>query len=188
MPQKLKVGFDLDGVLLYNPARIARPLIVAIKKLFFKQKVDKFFLPKSRWQKYIWLIFHETSLFVSPGYEQIKKLVAENKIEAYIITARYEFLKADFQKWLAKINAEKYFAGSFYNSGDEQPYTFKQRVIDELKLDIFIEDNWDNVKKLATKSSSTKIFWISNVLDWRIPYQYKFPSLKKAVAAITQKV
>ena len=28
----LKVGFDLDGVLLYNPARLIRPLMTALKK------------------------------------------------------------------------------------------------------------------------------------------------------------
>lgn len=181
----MKVGFDLDGVLLYNPARIARPIIVAIKKLFFKQKVDQFFLPQAKWQKYIWLLFHESSLFVAPGYKKLKKLVTANKIEAYIITARYEFLKDDFQQWLNKIEADKFFAGCYYNNNDEQPYVFKQRMIDQLKLDIFVEDNWDNVKKM-TKNKSTKIFWISNILDWRIPYEYKFSSFKKTLEAITQ--
>jgi len=47
MPKRpLRVGFDLDGVLLYNPARIARPLVAFVKKHFLKKRTKLFLYPK----------------------------------------------------------------------------------------------------------------------------------------------
>ena len=73
--QILKVGFDLDGVLLYNPARIARPIIVFLKKIFLKKEVNKFHYPKTRIQKLIWLIFHKVVFGPAFGYDELKKLI-----------------------------------------------------------------------------------------------------------------
>ncbi|MFH1827356.1 MAG: hypothetical protein ABH812_02935 [bacterium] len=184
--QILKVGFDLDGVLLYNPTRIARPLIVLIKKIFFNKEVDKFHIPKTKMQQLIWSLLHKSSMFVSPGYAEIKKLVKCKKIEAYIVTARYEFLKKDFEKWVIKMEANKYFKGMFINNKDEQPYEFKKRLIRNLGLNIFIEDNWDIVKKISIKNNGVKVFWITNLFDIRKKYKYKFYNLQKAVEKLGQ--
>ncbi len=177
----LRVGFDLDGVLLYNPARITRPIIAFIKKNIFSKKTNNFYLPKSKIEKWCWHIFHKSSLFISPGLNNIKELVKKEKIEAYIITARYSFLKDDFENWLKKIEANKYFKGCYYNKKNEQPHIFKEKMIKKLNLDIFVEDNWDIVRYLNPKFKNEKlkvnIFWVYNIFDKKIKYKYKFPSL-----------
>ncbi len=178
--QPLRVGFDFDGVLLYNPARIARPIIVHLKKLFIPSEQNKFHLPKTRLQKFIWFLLHKTSFIVAPGYDEIKNLAKTNKIKAYIISARYESLKTDFNVWIKKIDAADYFSGIYYNNTDEQPHLFKEKMIKKLDLDIFVEDNWDIVSHLS-KKTSVKIFWIYNLLDRNIKYKYKFPCLKQVV-------
>lgn len=183
MHKILKVGFDLDGVLLYNPARIARPIIVFLKKLIIPKEKNKFHLPKTGLQKFIWLLLHKTSFIVAPGYSEIKNLVIQKKIKVYIISARYEALKTDFNYWLNKLDAKKYFSSCHYNNNDEQPHLFKEKTIKQLDLDIFVEDNWDIVNHLA-KKSKTKVFWIYNLLDRKIKYPYKYPSLNKAVLNI----
>ncbi|MCS6956674.1 MAG: hypothetical protein NZM02_02405, partial [Patescibacteria group bacterium] len=58
----LRVGFDMDGVLLYNPARIFRPIIFFLKKFLLKRDVNKFYYPKTKLEKLIWLFLHKTSL------------------------------------------------------------------------------------------------------------------------------
>lgn len=179
----LRVGFDLDGVLLYNPARIVRPLVVYFKKIFLKKEINKFHLPKSKLQKFFWLFLHKSSFIVAPGLSEIKKMIQDNKIEAYVISARYEFLKKDFNKWLKKIDCEKYFSGTFFNNDNQQPFIFKRKMINKLKLDLFVEDNWDIVKFL-TKNTKAKIFWIYNLFDKNIEYNLKFPNLKKAIQKI----
>jgi len=183
----LRVGFDLDGVILYNPVRIIRPLIYIFKKLFLKKRLKKFWIPEKPWEKWLWSLAHKSSIFISPGFEDIKKLVKEKKIKAYIVTSRFSFLKNDFQSWLEKIDADEYFSGAFFNEKNEQPHLFKEKIIQKLKLDIFVEDNWNIVEHLNNKYKG-KIYWIYNLFDKTISYQYKFPSLKKTVTFIHNKL
>ncbi len=184
--QILKVGFDLDGVLLYNPARIIRPIISLIKKSFIKKKGLNFYFPHTHWEKQLWRLFHKSSIFIAPGLEDIKKLIRTKKIKAYIITARYSYLKNDLEKWLNKIDIGHYFAGVFYNEKDEQPHLFKERTIKKLNLDIFVEDNWDIVNYLKNKKLKSKIYWIYNIFDRNYSYSDKFPNLKSTVKKIKE--
>lgn len=187
----LKVGFDLDGVILYNPARIIRPLVSLLKKKkLVKRKQLQFFVPQTQWQQLMWCWFHKSSIFLAPGLDDIRQLVEQNKIEAFIITARFAHLKNDFLKWQEKMKASEIFTACYLNEKDEQPHLFKERMIKQLKLDYFVEDNADIVDYLAGKMArdnlSTKIFWVYNLLDKRLKYPFKFAGLKKAVLAIKE--
>lgn len=184
----LRVGLDLDGVILYNPARIARPIAALAKKLLLRKKKVSFTVPKKKWEQYVWYLLHKSSIFVAPGFDTIKELAKDQKIEVYIITGRYSFLKKDLEKWLNKINAKSFVTEWFYNKNDDQPHTYKEKLIRDLNLDVFVEDNWDIVKHLNSKFNGShpklKIFWIYNIFDRNIDYKHKFPSLKKAVESI----
>lgn len=189
MKKQPRVGFDLDGVLLYNPIRIARPIISIIKKIFIKNNRLRFYYPRSDWEKQLWQLFHKSSIFVAPGLDEIKSLIKDKKIKAYIITARYSFLKHDLDKWLKKMKVNRYFSGIYYNQKDEQPHLFKERVIKKLNLDIFVEDNWDIVNHLNNQQSTInycKIFWIYNIFDRNIKYKHKFSSLRYVIKSISQ--
>lgn len=174
----LRVGFDLDGVLLYNPTRILRPVIVFLKKYFLKRNLNKFYYPKTKLEKIIWLFLHKSSVWLAPGTDELAKLIKEKKLEAYIISARYESLKEDFDCWVGKLKAKMPLSGFYNNSKNEQPYLFKEKMIKKLKLDIYVEDNWDIVKHL---NKHCKVFWIYNLLDRKIVYKYKFAGLNKVV-------
>jgi len=179
--KKLRVGFDLDGVLLYNPARIVRPIIVFLKKIFLKKEADKFHYPKTRLQKFVWLLFHKVVFGPALGYDQLKQMLKTKKIKAYIITGRNESLEDDFNRWIKKLDAKKYFSGCYFNNNNEQPYLFKERMISKLKLDLYIEDNWDIVSYLNSKA---KVYWIYNILDRGKKYPNKFPSLNSVITKI----
>lgn len=178
--QPLRVGLDLDGVLIYNPARIVRPIIVGFKKIFLPQEKNTFHYPSTKLQKIIWSFLHRTSIWPAPGLNDIKKLVRDKKIQVYVISARYEFLKTDFKKWQKKIDPKDLFSGWFYNNNNNQPHFFKEYMIGKLKLDVFIEDNWDVVNYL-NKKTRARIFWIYNIFDRNIRYQHKYPTLKRAI-------
>jgi hypothetical protein len=116
-----------------------------------------------------------------PALDYLEELVKAKKIEAYIVTGRYSFLKKDYQNWLKIINKNKIFKGCYQNMDDLQPNEFKQKMIKKLDLDIYVEDNLDIVKKIQSSKSKTKIFWITNFLDKNVSYQYKFNNLKEAL-------
>lgn len=179
----LKVGFDLDGVLLYNPARIARHPVEIFKRAFFPKRLHKFYIPSSEAEKLMWRVFHWSSLFIAPGFAEIKKLSREGKIEPYIVTARFDFLEPDFNNWIKKMRIHDSFKGTFLNKKNEQPHIFKEKVVKKLGLDIFIDDNWDIVEHLS-KTTPAKTFWIYNIFDRKIDYPHRFPSLKRVVDEI----
>ena len=180
MKKILKVGFDLDGVILYNPIRFIRPIAKALKplkSLFLKQKEELFYFPKTKIEQLFFLLLHKTSFAPDSALNDLKKLVVSKKIKAYIITGRYSFLKKDFETWLKKIKAETIFTKCYQNKSDLQPNEFKEIMIKKLNLDFYVEDNWDIIQKL-NNNTKAKIFWLTNLLDKHIPYQYKFNNLK----------
>lgn len=179
----LKVGFDLDGVLLYNPARIVRPIISLLKKknICIERKEMEFYVPQPGMGQLMWELLHKSSCFLAPGFEQIKQLKEEGSIKPYLITARFGHLQADYEKWKKKMKADELFEACYMNDEDEQPHLFKERLIKELKLDVFIEDNWDIVRYLANSVKRSRVIWVSNVLDWSIDYPHKVGNLNQAL-------
>jgi hypothetical protein len=187
MKKTLKIGFDLDGVILYNPIRFVRPiakLFKPLKSLILKQTKESFYFPKSKVERFLFRILHKTSFMPDLALKDIKKLVKEKKIKAYIITGRYSFLTKDYKTWLIKIKADTIFDKCYQNKYDLQPNEFKEKMINKLNLDIYVEDNWDIVEKLKIKNKKLKIFWISNLFDRNIPYRYKFNNLKEALKCL----
>jgi hypothetical protein len=184
-PEPLKIGIDLDGVILYNPARLIRPVVSGFKKLVLKRGKTKFFIPKKPIHQWLFRLFHKSSIFVAPGLDTLQDLTANRKVSAYLITARFAFLKKDLDKWLVKINSDSLFQKCFYNEHDQQPHQYKAALIKKLNLDVFIEDNWDIVKfleELRIKGEHhARVYWIYNLFDKRIPYNHKYPSLKEAL-------
>ncbi len=55
-------------------------------------------------------------------------------------------------------------------------------MIEKLKLDYFVEDNWDVASYLATNQEKVQIWWLSNLLDQSIDYPYKFSAFKDVVS------
>jgi len=180
----LKVGFDLDGVILYNPIRFVRPiakLLKPLKSFILKQKEEFFYYPESKVEQFLFRLLHKTSFKPDSALEDLRQLVKSKKVKAFIITGRYSFLKADYETWLKKINASKIFEKCYQNQNDLQPNEFKEIMIKKLNLDVYVEDNWDIISKIKDQRSKIKILWITNILDKYIPYQYKFSSLKKVL-------
>lgn len=179
----LKIGFDFDGVIMYNPIRIIRPLIAFLKrkKIGIQRKEMEFFIPQKNWEKLLFRLFHQTSIFPAKGLDIVERLSQQQKIEPYIITARFDFLRHDLEYWLKKIHAEQIFKQWFHNKDSEQPHLFKARMIEQLGLDVFIEDNWNIVQYLdkyfKKKKLPVKVFWVYNLFDKKIPYHSKHPHL-----------
>lgn len=185
-PKPLRVGFDFDGVIMYNPARIVRRPVQIFKHRFFPKVEKKFYIPSSRLEKALWHMFHWSSIVVAGGYKRTRGLRDNGIIEPYIVSARYGFLRPDFERWLRHLKAD-HFKGTFMNDKNEQPHKYKERMIKELGLDVFIEDNWNIVDHLR-KNTSAHILWIYNILDTSIDYPLKFPSLDKAIDHIEKEL
>lgn len=161
--RKIRVGFDFDGVLFYNPFRILRPLIYVFKRYVLGMKVTKFYIPKRSWTQSIAGLLHRSSFKPNRGFDEFLRLLKDPNYEVYIITARMKFLKDDLGKLLKKFDVSN-VKQIIQNHSDEQPHLYKERLIKQLGLDYYVEDNWDIVKHLRD-NTQTKIVWIHNLLD-----------------------
>lgn len=178
---KIRVGIDFDGVVAYNPFRIIRQPVSVFKKRVLKINKLRFFVPKSYWQKRLWVLVHESSIFPGYGVDLLKDMARSKDYEFYLVTARFDFLKENLFRWLDKHNLKKLFKVIFVNEDCEQPHLFKYRIVSTKKFDYFIEDNLDIVNYLEPRVNS-KICWIYNVIDRFVnKTQHGFPYLKEAL-------
>lgn len=185
--KKLRIGLDFDGVVAYNPFRIVRAPIAFIKKNILGVKNLKFYVPQTDLQKLLWIIVHESSFFPANGTDLLRELSSRNDIEFHLVTARFHFLQASLDRWLIKYDLKKVFTSINMNTQDNQPHIHKLKMIQRLKLDYFVEDNWDIINYLKGKTPA-EIFWIYNITDRDLQYSDKFPYLKKALEKIATKV
>lgn len=183
----VRVGFDLDGVLFFNPLRVVRRPIELVKKHILKKNTVDFYIPKSSLEKLIWKIAHMSSIRPASGWQKIRELTEAGLIEPYLITARFECLKNDFARCKSRISADDYFAGTHHNSKDEQPHLFKERMVKELDIQYFVEDNWNIVNHLS-KNTNTKVIWISNVVDQDIQFEERVFDLSSAMKRLSELV
>jgi hypothetical protein len=181
----IKVGLDFDGVVAYNPFRVIRAPITTFKRKVLKIKRLKFFLPKYGWQIFLWRILHESSVFPADGVELLKKMVAKREIEVYLITARYDCLNQNLDKWLNKYNLKKLFKSVIVNINNEQPHEFKRRIITEKKCNFFVEDNLDIVEFLD-RNCTVPVCWIYNLVDKAFFKRPGFSCLREALLWIKE--
>jgi len=181
MQQKIKVGLDFDGVIAYNPFRVIRAPITEFKRKVLKKRGVKFFVPHNKWQRALWTILHESSVFPAPGVKLLREMVEKGEIEAHLVTARYSFLNQNLSLWLKKHGLEDLFTTINVNLKDEQPHLFKENTINKHKFDYFIEDNLDIVEHLERKCRSS-ICWVYNAVDrYLYPHRSGHTYLKNAL-------
>ena len=158
----IRIGFDLDGVIVGKPPLVPKGLIEFLVKKPANSSLH-FRFPKSCLEQYARKFSH-FYLFRPPLRQNINfinKKLNSKKYELYVVSGRYSFLTAETDRWLKKRGLGNLFKAVFINLGNEQPHLFKERIIKELNLDYFFEDDPDTVVYLGKKISRTKTFLVS---------------------------
>ncbi len=186
MKKKIVVGLDFDGVVAYNPARLARFPISFIKRHILGVQKVQFFVPKTPIQRALWALVHETSMFPSQGATLLRHLVRSGQIEAHLVTARFGYLEEGLLRFLNRWDLADCFTSITLNSKEEQPHKFKERIIRLHKFSYYVEDNWDIVSHLARQQDHTEVHWIYNLVDRAQIYDYKYPYLQKSLEHISK--
>jgi len=182
--KKIRVGFDFDGVIAYNPMRLARKPIALFKRHVLHINTVRFFVPKTPIEKAFWSLAHETSMVPSVGISRLRELVRDGKIEAHLLTSRFGFLEPNLLRFLRFWNLDQVFATITVNHREEQPHVFKSNMLNDKQFAYFVEDNWDIVTYLKKQQLRTEIHWIYNLFDRTNKYPYKYPYLAKSLERI----
>lgn len=171
---------DFDGVVAYNPFRLIRYPVAWFKKKVLKKRRLSFFIPRTWWQRWIWTIIHGVSIFPALGTAKVTEMSRDGRYEFHLITGRLGFLGGQTDKWLQKYGLRQSFTTVNINADSHQPHLFKEKIMKELELDYYVEDNLDVVEYVKDKGK-TKVLWVYNIVDRGWKYENKFPSLKSAL-------
>lgn len=161
--EKIKIAFDLDGIIIDKPPLIPRSVIERLFKGFSKSKRLHYRFPKSKIEQVIRKISHFYLLRppIRENIDLIKNLAKENKYDLYIISARYSFLENETKNWLIKRGLDNVFKNVYLNLNNRQPHLFKEEILKKLKPEIFIDDDYLLVDYLVEKRVSKNIYCFS---------------------------
>jgi len=157
--KKIKITFDLDGVIIDKPPLIPKRLL----EWFFrggKKNGLNYHFPTLKLEQWIRKLSHFYLLrpAIKSNIEELKKLDKSGKYELYAISARYSFLGKETETWLKKRKLTGLFKKIILNFNNEQPHLFKERKLKEIKPVFFVEDDGLIADYLVEKVVGTKIF------------------------------
>ncbi|MFH1560958.1 MAG: hypothetical protein ABID04_00020 [Patescibacteria group bacterium] len=166
---RVKIAFDLDGVLVGKPFFVPKALLELLVRSP-KQGAKKYRFPKSKIEILIRKLSHHW--FFRPPLKNnlkvTKRLCQNPKIEAHIISGRYSFLINRTRSWAKKHQLDSLFKSININLDNQQPHLFKEKMLGQLAIDYFFDDDPITVDYLKKSQLKTKIYLVKKDDDQKI--------------------
>jgi uncharacterized HAD superfamily protein len=154
----LKIGFDLDGVIIDKPPIIPKFIIEGLVR-GKRNKGISYRYPKYKIERWVrWLSHHP--LLRPPIKEnliRIEELYKADRFKLYIVSSRYSFLEQRTEEWFNYYKLKKLFKEIHINKSDLQPHEFKEKMIKKLKLNVFIDDDLPLLEYLKKKLKNVEL-------------------------------
>lgn len=160
MSKKRKIGFDFDKIFANYPPLVPEFLI---EYLYKKKNSELSYRFPGKLEQKIRILSH-LPIFRSPikkNVESLKKLSKNSKLELYLVSSRFSFLKQKTEIWSRKNNINKYFLKTYFNFSDMQPHIFKDRIIKRENIEKFIDDDLDLLMYLSQKNPKVEFYWLT---------------------------
>ncbi|HUV72634.1 MAG TPA: hypothetical protein VMW25_06530 [Clostridia bacterium] len=162
MAEKIKIAFDLDGIIIDKPPFVPKALLEWLFRGTFIHQLQYRF-PQNRLEQLIRKLSH-FYLFRPPLTQNItliKKIAQDKRFLVFGVSGRYSFLEKETKIWLKKRKLASLFRQVFLNLKNEQPHLFKEKILRKIKADIFVDDDKLLADYLAQKLKQTKIYYYS---------------------------
>lgn len=159
----IKIGIDLDGVIVDKPPFIPKKVLEWLVRSHENQKLAYRYPCLKLERSLRWFSHHP--IFRPPirkNLEFFKNLAAKKQHKFYVVSGRYSFLEDRTWQWLEFNKVDYLFNGIFVNLDNEQPHLFKEKMIKKLRLDVFIDDDFPLASYLSQKIEKTKFFCFSD--------------------------
>lgn len=164
----MNIGFDLDKIFINYP-----PLIPSwiIDKLY-KEKSNgilKYRIPGKIEQR-IRQLSHTPFLRlpITQNVNYLKSLHLKNGNKLYLISSRFSFLKKQTEDLVKRNGFDKIFTVLSFNYEDKQPHLFKNKLIKQHNINIYVDDDLALLKYLSKNNPKTHFFWLNNTTQGKI--------------------
>jgi len=164
----MKIGFDFEKVIIDYPPFIPNWII----DKFYKQRDNGILLYRipGKYEQMLRTLIHLPPLRqpITKNLEAIKELAKNSEHELFIISSRFGFLKKITENLTSRLALEKIFKRMYFNYENEQPHHFKNRIVKELKIDKYIDDDLSLLKFLAKENPQTVFFWLNGSIKKKL--------------------
>lgn len=158
----MNLGFDLDKIFVDYPPFIPGSLIDRL----YKKKANgvlQYRIPSKTEQVFRLMTHHP---FIRPLIKEniafIQSLHRNNKYKNFLISSRYGFLKNRTAELMKQLNFHSLFEELHFNYHNEQPHEFKEKVMKELRIDRYVDDDLPLLRYLALKQKEKHFFWFNS--------------------------
>lgn len=166
----VKIGFDFDKVFVDYPPIIPSKLVTFCYRYgaipLYRNTSQLSYRIPGPFEKRIRLMTHVPILrpAIPHNILALRKLSKEKGVQLYLISGRFDFLRARTEDLLHRYKLKPCFKKVYFDFENEQPHLFKLRIIKKEKIEIFVDDDFDLLKYLSTKAPGVRYFWITKHL------------------------
>src|SRR5260221_3171332 len=158
----MNIGFDLDKIFIDHPPFIPDCII---NKLY-KERDNCILLYRIPGvvEQNLRQLSHQS--FLRPPIQKnlafLQRITQEKKYNLYLISSRFGFLKKQTERIRKKHEFDNIFKKLYFNYQNEQPHEFKNRIVKEIKIHKFIDDDLSLIKYLARENPNIIFYWLNN--------------------------
>jgi hypothetical protein len=161
--KKIKIGFDLDGVIIGKPFFVPQYLMEALVRSK-KNDILEYRYPSSKFERLVRYLSHHPILRppIRENITLIRELSKSKKYQLYAISSRYCFLEERTKQWFRFYKLRKFFKEIYINIENEQPHLYKERMIKKLKLNALIDDDKPLLEYLKKRVKNIDLIYVSD--------------------------
>lgn len=156
----MNIGFDLDKIFVDYPPFVPDAIIDRLYKKKSSGNLE-YRYPSPLEQKLRQIshnpLFRPT---IKKNLAYLQNLDGE-KNKLYLISSRFGFLKTQTDTLIKKLGFQNVFDGIYFNFSNKQPHLFKNDIIHNLNLDIYIDDDFALLKYVAKNNKKTTFYWLN---------------------------
>lgn len=177
----MQIGFDLDKIFINTPPLIPTSLI---QKLYRKKANGELLYRIPSAPEQLFRRMTHLSPFRPPITDNLALLhnLPKDKNQLFLISSRYKFLQGATNEIIKKYNLDKIFDHLYFNYDNQQPHIFKNKILKQLKLDIYIDDDLSLLQYVAKDNPKTKFYWLKT--DAYNHYLKMHPILQKNIIPV----
>jgi uncharacterized HAD superfamily protein len=161
--RKIKIGIDLDGVIIGKPPFVPKPVLEYLYRGKTKNGLS-YRYPSTTFEKWIRWLSHHPLLRppIQKNLDLIRKISKKKNVELYAISSRYSFLNGRTKQWFNWYGVDGSFVKTCLNLKDLQPHVFKEKELKKHKVEIYFEDDLFLINYLKRRLKSVEFHHVSS--------------------------
>ncbi len=158
----MNIGFDLDGIFVKGPPFVPKILIERL----YKEKDNGVLLYRipGTFEQAFRKVTHSSILrpSINKNLAFLQTLAKEKQYNLYLITSRFGFLQRQTEQIAKKHHFDSIFKKLYLNYNNEQPHEFKNRIMKELGIERYIDDDFSLIRYLAKHNPKILFYWLNS--------------------------